>query len=94
MWEEYELDPKQYDAVYENEQIFYGIIGFDNFGQALLTVFQVCTLEGWSNLMYNYADSSNEIITAYIFFPFIVIFGAFFVLKLILAQIIETYEEE
>ena len=44
--------------------------------------------------MYNYADSSNEIITAYIFFPFIVIFGAFFVLKLILAQIIETYEEE
>ena len=40
------------DHVIDNPEIFYGIQGFDNFWQALLTVFQICTLEGWSSLMF------------------------------------------
>ena len=85
------VDPFEVDGVYENERIFYGIAGFDDFWQALLTVFQVCTLEGWSNLMFAYVDSSDYPYTAYIFFPLTVAIGAHFTLNLILAQIIDSY---
>ena len=30
-----------------------GITNFDNFGLAMLTVFQCITLEGWTTVMYN-----------------------------------------
>ena len=29
-----------------------GLVGFDNFGSALLTVFQCMTLEGWTTVLY------------------------------------------
>ena len=31
----------------------YGITNFDNFGLAMLTVFQCITLEGWTDVLYN-----------------------------------------
>lgn len=31
----------------------YGITNFDNFGLAMLTVFQCITLEGWTEVLYN-----------------------------------------
>lgn len=31
----------------------YGITNFDNFGLAMLTVFQCITLEGWTGVLYN-----------------------------------------
>lgn len=31
----------------------YGITNFDNFGLAMLTVFQCVTLEGWTDVLYN-----------------------------------------
>ena len=85
LWETYDLNPRKYDQVFDNELIFYGIPGFDNFLQAFVTVFQICTLEGWSYLMYNYLDSSDYPIVVYIFFPLCIITGSFFVLNLILA---------
>ena len=30
----------------------WGITCFDNFGQAMLTVFQCITLEGWTDMLY------------------------------------------
>lgn len=30
-----------------------GITNFDNFGFAMLTVFQCITMEGWTNVLYN-----------------------------------------
>ena len=33
-----------------------GITNFDNFGLAMLTVFQCITLEGWTNVMYNVSE--------------------------------------
>ena len=41
--------------------------------------------------MYNYADSSDYPFTSYIYFPIVVTIGSFFTLNLILAQIIDTY---
>lgn len=79
------LDPIKYDNVRTNEKILYGIPGFDNFGQGLLTVFQICTLESWVYLMYNFADTSEQAYLSYVFFPVLIIFGAFFTMNLILA---------
>lgn len=31
----------------------FGITNFDNFGLAMLTVFQCITLEGWTDVLYN-----------------------------------------
>lgn len=34
-----------------------GITNFDNFGLAMLTVFQCITLEGWTDVLYNVSSS-------------------------------------
>ncbi len=47
-----------------------GITNFDNFGLAMLTVFQCITLEGWTNVMYDvghvvkmqYVTSPNRVV--------------------------------
>lgn len=36
----------------------WGITNFDNFGLAMLTVFQCVTLEGWTEVLYNVSDRS------------------------------------
>lgn len=36
-----------------------GITNFDNFGLAMLTVFQCITMEGWTTVMYNVSLSFN-----------------------------------
>ena len=51
--------------------------GFDNVGFALLTVFQVMTLSGWSFVMYRAMDASGGYAVAY--FVVLVLFGAYFV---------------
>ena len=45
-------------------------------------------------MMYNYVDSSDYPFTSYIFFSLLVIFGSFFAINLILAQIIDSYTEQ
>jgi len=38
----------------------YGITNFDNFGLAMLTVFQCITLEGWTEVLYNVRSPFNK----------------------------------
>lgn len=33
-----------------------GIVSFDNFGLAMLTVFQCVTMEGWTDILYDVSD--------------------------------------
>lgn len=84
-WEKAGLAPVDFDGARDAWVISYGIPGFDNFFQALYTVFQVCTLESWAYIMYNFRHSSANDKLPFIFFPIIVIFGAFFTMNLILA---------
>lgn len=62
-------------------------------GLAFLTIFQSLTMESWTTLMYNYMDSNNVGISVF-FFIFLVIFGAFFTMQLVLAEIIESFQRE
>ncbi|KAK3872077.1 hypothetical protein Pcinc_022818 [Petrolisthes cinctipes] len=61
----------------------YGITNFDNFGLAMLTVFQCITMEGWTDMMYYIADAMGNS-WQWIFFVSMIILGAFFVMNLIL----------
>lgn len=58
----------------------------------MLSVFQVITLEGWTKLMYNLMDSSSSYMSIILFIS-LVIFGSFFLLNLILAVLMDNFDE-
>ncbi|MCP9266063.1 Voltage-dependent calcium channel type D subunit alpha-1 [Dirofilaria immitis] len=60
-----------------------GITNFDNFGLAMLTVFQCVSLEGWTDVMYWVNDAVGRE-WPWIYFVTLVILGSFFVLNLVL----------
>lgn len=77
-----------------NEHILFDLINFNNLGKSLLSVFQVISLENWTDgMMYNFMDADNTYISA-LFFVLLVMFGSFFLMNLVLAQIIESYSEK
>ena len=47
VYEKAGLDPNDVDGIMDIELIMYGIPGFDNVAQGLLTIFQILTLESW-----------------------------------------------
>ena len=65
-------------------------MNFDNVIKALQLVFQVITLEGWSQQMYNYQDTVSYVSSA-IFFVCVVILGAFVTVNLVLASIMNQF---
>ncbi|XP_076330684.1 muscle calcium channel subunit alpha-1-like [Tachypleus tridentatus] len=70
-----------------------GITNFDNFGLAMLTVFQCVTTEGWTNVLYDINDSmGNE--WPWIYFVSLVIIGSFFVLNLVLGVLSGEFSKE
>jgi hypothetical protein len=70
----------------------WNIINFDNFGTSMRSIFVAITLEGWVNMMYNYSDANSPALSA-IFFILLVIFGAFFALNLVLAEVMVSFEQ-
>ena len=92
VYEKYGLDPIQHDGIRDIDLIMYGIPGFDNVLQAFLTVFQILTLESWVYLMYNYSDTGDAAISV-IFFIMIVLLGAFFTMNLVLAIIVDSFDQ-
>ncbi|XP_049315483.1 muscle calcium channel subunit alpha-1 isoform X11 [Bactrocera dorsalis] len=71
----------------------YGITNFDNFGLAMLTVFQCVTLEGWTDVLYNIQDAMGST-WQWIYFVSMVILGAFFVMNLILGVLSGEFSKE
>lgn len=70
-----------------------GITNFDNFGLAMLTVFQCITLEGWTDMLYYIQDSMGNS-WQWIYFVSMVILGAFFVMNLILGVLSGEFSKE
>lgn len=62
---------------------------FDHLPIALITIFQMITLEGWTKIMYNLMDSNIQWM-AIIFSVMLIVFGSFFLLNLILAVLSEA----
>jgi len=68
------------------------IIGFDNIGQACLTIFTAITLEGWTDTMYRLMDAVHDVACIYMLMAVVV--GAFFFLNLALAVISTAFQDE
>ncbi|XP_037942486.1 voltage-dependent calcium channel type D subunit alpha-1-like [Teleopsis dalmanni] len=71
----------------------HGITNFDNFGLAMLTVFQCVTLEGWTDVLYSIQDAMGST-WQWIYFISMVILGAFFVMNLILGVLSGEFSKE
>merc|ERR1740131_208846 len=71
----------------------WGITCFDNFGQAMLTVFQCITLEGWTDMLYWIHDSQGAT-WQFMYFVSMVVLGAFFVMNLILGVLSGEFSKE
>ncbi|XP_037711486.1 voltage-dependent calcium channel type D subunit alpha-1 isoform X4 [Drosophila subpulchrella] len=71
----------------------FGITNFDNFGLAMLTVFQCVTLEGWTDVLYSIQDSMGSD-WQWMYFISMVILGAFFVMNLILGVLSGEFSKE
>ncbi|XP_076351266.1 muscle calcium channel subunit alpha-1-like isoform X2 [Tachypleus tridentatus] len=70
-----------------------GITNFDNFGLAMLTVFQCVTCEGWTDVLYDINDAvGNE--WPWIYFLSLIIIGSFFVLNLVLGVLSGEFSKE
>jgi hypothetical protein len=71
--------------VKENANILYNFINYDNIANAMLTTYQVLSMQSWTDsCMYNYMDAVNKYVSA-IFFVGIVILGGFFLMNVVLA---------
>ena len=82
--EEYTLLPEWHEGVN------YGLTRFDDFTHAFVAIFQAITMEGWVDIMY-YCQDANGFFVANFFFGFLIVFGSFFVLNLLLAVLEENY---
>lgn len=72
------------------ENLGNGIVHFDNFGNALLTMYLVVDMSGWAEIMYAVQDAAGK--TVWIFFVAAVLLGAFFAMNLVLAVVVEEFE--
>uniref|UniRef100_A0A7E4W8C3 Voltage-dependent L-type calcium channel subunit alpha n=1 Tax=Panagrellus redivivus TaxID=6233 RepID=A0A7E4W8C3_PANRE len=70
-----------------------GITNFDNFGLAMLTVFQCVSLEGWTDVLYWVNDAVGRE-WPWIYFVTLVILGSFFVLNLVLGVLSGEFSKE
>lgn len=87
-----------------SEALFYGNVNFNHIGTSMFAIFHVLTLEGWAEIMYKVRflhpnkilqlSESNTTISPFVFFPILIFIGAFVLLNLILAVIIQSFEEK
>uniref|UniRef100_A0A8C5M5R3 Voltage-dependent L-type calcium channel subunit alpha n=1 Tax=Leptobrachium leishanense TaxID=445787 RepID=A0A8C5M5R3_9ANUR len=70
-----------------------GITHFDNFGFAMLTVYQCITMESWTEVLYWVNDAiGNE--WPWIYFVSLILLGSFFVLNLVLGVLSGEFTKE
>ena len=70
----------------------FGFTSFDNLLWAMLTTFQLITLDYWENV-YNMVVATGGPIHV-VFFTIVVFFGSFYLINLMLAVVAMSYEEE
>uniref|UniRef100_A0A671PJU7 Voltage-dependent L-type calcium channel subunit alpha n=1 Tax=Sinocyclocheilus anshuiensis TaxID=1608454 RepID=A0A671PJU7_9TELE len=71
----------------------FGITHFDNFGFAMLTVFQSITLESWTDVLYWINDAMGND-WPWIYFFTLMLLGSFFILNLVLGVLSGEFTKE
>ena len=85
--------PSGFTCKAQAANLYYGVVSFDTFPDALLQIFQTITMATWSNLLYPLMDGVSPI-GAFIYFFLIILLISFFALNLMLAAIEDTFNEE
>ena len=81
------------DGILSNADIQYGYGSFDNFSQSMIAVFQIITLDSWTVILYNLMNQASLTQIPALFCVSLVFLGAFFLLNLMLAVVMESYME-
>ncbi|ORX82612.1 hypothetical protein BCR32DRAFT_267543 [Anaeromyces robustus] len=84
--------PEGYNCMKTDENPFYNTVGFDNILYSILTIFQIITMEGWSDILFMTSDSSSY--WGIFFYLIIIILGNWFILQLIVAVISNNLMDE
>uniref|UniRef100_A0A672P9U1 Voltage-dependent L-type calcium channel subunit alpha n=1 Tax=Sinocyclocheilus grahami TaxID=75366 RepID=A0A672P9U1_SINGR len=71
----------------------FGITHFDNFGFAMLTVFQSITMESWTDVLYWINDAMGND-WPWIYFLTLMLLGSFFILNLVLGVLSGEFTKE
>jgi hypothetical protein len=74
-----------------DENIAYDLSNFNNLIWSMVTIFVMITLEGWTGLMYNLSDASMAWMSI-AFCILLVVVGSFFLLNVILAVIMDSFD--
>ncbi|XP_035752079.1 sodium channel protein type 2 subunit alpha isoform X6 [Egretta garzetta] len=77
-------------------------VNFDNVGAGYLSLLQVATFKGWTDIMYAAVDSREvrkqpkyeDNLYMYIYFVAFIIFGSFFTLNLFIGVIIDNFNQQ
>lgn len=72
------------------EELFWGFNNFDNIGFALLTIFQVTTMDGWTVLMNIYENAGSPTFSWFYYIGCVII-CSFFIMNLTIAQMMMKY---
>jgi hypothetical protein len=94
-WCKHPLDgglDKSVDSPIEQALIDFGLANFDNLAYAILTIFQMITMEGWTKIMYNLMDA-NVSWMAVIYCISLILITSFFILNVILAILAEAQDK-
>ena len=73
------------------ENIYWGSISFDNIGIATVAIFQIITLEGWTDIMYKIQDAHS--FWNWIYFVVLILLGSYFMTNLCLVVITSQFQE-
>ena len=81
------------DDVIDMDSIDYGLTNFDHLGWAMLTIFQMMTVEGWTKIMYNLMDSNIQWMSV-MFSISLVLITYFYAFNILLAILQESNENQ
>ncbi|XP_078456451.1 sodium channel protein 1 brain-like [Lampetra planeri] len=70
----------------------YGATSFDNFGWAMMTSFQIITIDYWENCYNMVLRASGQYFIG--FFMVVIMLGGYYVVNLVLAVVASSYERE
>ena len=87
----YEFDNPNLNVDTEIEDIFWGINNYDSLGSAMITIFQVTTLDGWTPIMNFYEEADSRALS-WFFYISLVVLCNFFILNLTIGQMMLKYE--
>ena len=81
------------DGIPYDSSVQFGFLQFDNIFHSLMAVFQVLTNDSWTTVMYNLMNSADWPFIPILYCVTIVFFGTFLMMNLLLAVIIQSYQE-